>query len=497
MSQKPNDKIDSEGELRISQNVVDEYLQLRKSDLGASKRFYFEKIMPIIRPLLEQQSEHDELRKKKYSTLVSLMGFSPETTVQATLIIRPQKLIVVYSEGEKSKESAQPAIEYLQQQGIISPFDLTLIPIDAFDPQDIYDKLRKQIPDSDDVIMDITGGTKVMSATAGALAWEMNLTLCYLDGGWGPETGSAGLKAVSRLTVKSNPSRSRGYRYREEGLKAYESGNFIVAAERFNESRKLVESSYFDDLGLKLSMCYAALATFDRDRLSESKEILKDTLDSGGIRKLLKGQIYFDAHLKALERFATSDPPAMAAGFVEMAEVYARQQRYDLSGLLWYRAMEALVEIGVKRLAPKFNMSRPDWGLFADVLGLESPDEAEKLLTEKMSAIYSRGMTGLPRTVGLQDGFGLICVLDDRGSRFFNSKTTKEAVGKMMGLGSMRNRSFLAHGIENLNISDNQKLSEGASDLARGILQDDHAEFEVLRADLRPRELRHLWNHDS
>jgi hypothetical protein len=29
-------------------------------------------------------------------------------------------------------------------------------------------------------------------------------------------------------------------------------------------------------------------------------------------------EIYFDAHLKALERFATSDPPAMAAGFVEM-----------------------------------------------------------------------------------------------------------------------------------------------------------------------------------
>ena len=107
-----------------------EYLRIRNEEgIVPSKIFYFEHLMPLIRPWLEQQEEHQQLRKIRYSTLVSLMGFSPETTVHATVILRPQKLIIAYSKNVR--DAAEPAINYLLNEKIISPFNLDMLAIDA------------------------------------------------------------------------------------------------------------------------------------------------------------------------------------------------------------------------------------------------------------------------------------------------------------------------------------------------------------------------------
>src|SRR5215467_9071844 len=99
-------------EPQIPLEISQEYLRIRNEEgIVPSKVFYFKYLMPLLRPWLEQRKEHQRLREKKYSTLVSLMGFSPETTVHATLILRPRKLIIVYSED--ARDVARPAIEYL------------------------------------------------------------------------------------------------------------------------------------------------------------------------------------------------------------------------------------------------------------------------------------------------------------------------------------------------------------------------------------------------
>ena len=62
----------------------------RRRDIAESKDYYFERIMPLLRPVIESREEHVRLRGLGYTTLVSLMGFSPETTVHSALILRPQ-----------------------------------------------------------------------------------------------------------------------------------------------------------------------------------------------------------------------------------------------------------------------------------------------------------------------------------------------------------------------------------------------------------------------
>jgi len=474
-----------DNEQLVPDEIVQEYFRLRYLPDGIvdAKKFYFKHIMPLLRPWLEEQEEHKQLRDRKYTTLVSLMGFSPETTVQTTLILQPKKLIIVYN--EEVKETADPAIRYLLEEEIISPLDYEKLEIDAFNPVNIYDRIFDRIPISENMVFDITGGTKVMSATAGALAWEKNLSLCYLQGIWDPQKGASGLREASKLTVFPNPSRSRGYRYRRDALRSYEQGNFISAAERFNESVQLIDNSFFDQLSLALCDCYCAFVDFDRERITGKIDYLEEILKIGGIRRLYQNQMDFAPHLNALRKFAKKPINLMAtsAAFMELADLYAKQGRFDLAGLLSYRAMERFVEIGLNNISSNFKLEDPDWSLLTD---------NESSLRMEFAKLWRNRDDSLPRKVGLIDGFAILSILDENLNERFLRKKDQNALTVMMGKANKRNRSYLAHGVNNLNKKDSITLREGANDLAKAVLKDQSDELELLRSRLRPIELRKL-----
>jgi len=473
------------GDSGIPLESVEEYLALRQKQVAAAKTYYFEKLMPLMRPIIERQC--DRFRDRRCAVLLSLMGFSPETTVIASLILRPKKLVIAYSQN--AREEARPALRYLAREGIVDEFDVERIAIDPFDARDIYDKIERKLDelgDLDDLVFDITGGTKIMSATAGALAWEKNLTLSYLEGFWDPRSGSAGLEKASHLMLVDNPSRSRGYECRRQALASFEHGTFVAAAEKFSISLRLIDNdNSFDLIGRSLSLAYAAVADFDCAGVGAALPELRETFGIGSVRSLWLDRLPVEPHLEALRCFASRDLRAMTAGFMEFAELYARQGRHDFAGLLSYRAMEALVELGLKRIVPEFDMRRPRWDLFS--LG-------EEELRRRYGELGAPLRSILPdRDLALQTGFGVLCVVDDVAGRFQPGGTAKSAIGTMMRLGEIRNRSYLAHGFENLGSEDSAKLRVGANDLAAAVLRDEHAELEVLRAHLRPLNLRELW----
>ncbi len=492
----------------VPQEIINEYLRIRQENLNKSKIYYFDEIMPRIRPLLENRPKHVMIRNDQqqegFDTLVSLMGFSPETTVHAAVILRPKRLVIAFSEN--AKESARPAIDYLRREKIIDEFDMELVRIDAFDPQDIYDKLHGYLKNAGRisattendpntrgrVVFDITGGTKLMSATAGALAWERNLRLCYLDGGWDPKMGAAGMARSSDMTVIRNPSRLRGYHRRNEAMENYKRGNFVAAAEGFEESQRLIDDSFFDLLARTLCKTYCILADFDRDGLVDSIKKLEETVDIGGVRKIYEGNLAVQSHFVQLRKFAEGDLVTMTALLLELAETYSNQGRFDFSGLLLYRAMEALVEIGLKQRAPKFRMEAPD----VNAIPME-----EAVLRQEFSQLVGSGDAVIPqREITLQVGFGLLCILDNTVAlRFMGiddadardaKAIRRHAGGKMMKLGEIRNKSYLAHGFRTLSIHDSEELRSGAVDLARAILDDQQDHFEQVRNHIRPLDLQ-------
>jgi len=475
------------GEVLIPQDKVDAYLGLRSQGIAKSKIYYFRHLMPLLHKPLEMRAEHQEIRKMGFHTLVSLMGFSPETTVQVCTVIRPKALVVICTNDEKSKQASEPAFDYLRRKKLISYGSLTLVTVDAFNPQNIYDQLRPHVLNNDSIVLDITGGTKVMSATAGALAWELNLPLCYLDGGWNPESGSAGLKKVSRLEIKPNPSRSRGYRFRQEAMDAYDRGNFVVAEERFANSRQLIDDSFFDQLGLCLCRCYGALVDFDKQKLQAAVQQLREALHIGGVKRLLgSAQDEMEAHLQALRDFADGDLFTRTAAFAELAEIYAQQGRHDFSGLLWYRAMEALVEWRFHTLEPRFKMGKPDWKLLVAHL----PGKSKTL--KALQTAYAKLSTGihapLPPRVTLHSGFSLLCVLSAAGEHTAPTKASEA----LMTQAGIRNQSYLAHGSGNLSEDQARKLNKGAMKLANDLLGENFASFEMKRQHLRPLDLGNL-----
>jgi len=425
------------GTVMVPQEVVEAYQRVRAEGVVETKRYYFKHIMPLYRSALEHYAGHQAVRAKQYHTLVSLMGLSPETTVQACVITKPKKLVVVGSDNEIARKAARPGLEYLQQEGLIDFFSFKHVFVDAHDTQDIYEKLSEVLKSNEEsILLDITGGTKVMSATAGALAWELNLDICYLGEAFGAQH--------SVLAVKPNPSRSRGFQYRKEALDAYELGNFAVAGDRFLNSQRLIADSFFDLLGLELCRCYSAFLDFDRARLEAALQELEETLEVDGVHRLLSGvRERVEAHLRALREFSGNGLLARTAAFAEIAEIHTRQERFDLAGLFWRRAAESVVEWRLDRLEPKCSALKARWEMMA-----------ARLPTE-------------PRAVEVE----------------MNRMVAK-----------MRNKSYLAQGSGNLGKEDANTLRESAAKLAKAVLGDDFAEFEMQRQHLRRLDIAALAN---
>ena len=70
---------------------------------------------------------------------------------------------------------------------LISPAEWRIEDVDPTDTSGIYEAIRRHADGhaGDDRlrVMDVTGGKKIMSATAAVAAWELRMPLCYVEGG--------------------------------------------------------------------------------------------------------------------------------------------------------------------------------------------------------------------------------------------------------------------------------------------------------------------------
>ncbi|MDR2825634.1 MAG: hypothetical protein LBV76_02430, partial [Deltaproteobacteria bacterium] len=110
-----------------------------------------------------------------YDLLVSMAGFSPQTTAQAYLVLLPKKMHILCSSETSDQidriwqELHSACTEEIKQADVSHDI------CDPTDPLDIYRLIKNKIAqlrknaDVDSpfrVVIDMTGGKKVMSATA-------------------------------------------------------------------------------------------------------------------------------------------------------------------------------------------------------------------------------------------------------------------------------------------------------------------------------------------
>ena len=155
--------------------------------------FYYENILPLVLTEVKNRVTSSQNAPGDVGTLVSLMGYSPETTVIACTVLEPDFLHVVRS---SPSPDYIPSITNLLNRisGAYKPkMGVYEVMCDATDPYEIYKavslSLKRTIPHdlkNKRNIVDITGGKKVMSAMASLAASHQKALIAYIDGEYDP-----------------------------------------------------------------------------------------------------------------------------------------------------------------------------------------------------------------------------------------------------------------------------------------------------------------------
>lgn len=473
-----------------------------KAQLAINKEeadnFYFAEVLPPLLAILEQRPAHRLLRAEAVHVLVSLMGFSPETTVICAAILRPQSLVVVLS--ERAEHSYDRAHEYLTAHKILRPSQIERVIIPPTDPRAIYNEIRQALSRAVDNrgtprkrIFDVTGGKKIMSASAGQVAWEADWPLCYIDDGG---TYDANLRRPppghEQLILLPSPTQRHAEDARRTALEKYASRNYAAASEAFDKSRSIRPENRLDYFAYYLCQCYRSWADLNLPALATNLEQLSLRMAEPRIADLLRSRKQnlsrLEAHLSALERVARGEDLSLVATFLELAALYRASDRHDFACLLAYRGMEEIVDHGLKALAGAgFDRGTPRYELLGDREALEARFGA---LCGKLGG---RGKHVLPSKIGFIDGLILLCLVDRIYERLPRPMVETSFIQMLRGEAERRNASVLAHGDRTLTEADSRIIVSKAEELAKCTLKVEEFErFQALRADLGPLSLELL-----
>jgi hypothetical protein len=490
---KPWGTSEMQNEFTLAPELEAAWSQAQQAGPDQANAYYIANVLPLVLEHLEGLEEHREIRRQhEGATLISLMGFSPETTVIATALLRPKRLIIIRSRGEKTSRGLDSAADYLITHGVIPFARIRHEEVDPTNPAEIYQLIQQSIPRKNEpALVDVTGGKKVMSATAAQAAWELNVRLCYIESESYDRIRRRPLPGTERLLVLGNPSRQRAMQLRRQAFDHYSARAFSLAAGDFRAARDQNEDNRLDDLAVRLCACYSAWMDLNLAKLAADLDELELCLRTDRMRKLLEGRRPLTPHIEALRSVSRGDKLFLIASFLELQNVYQAQGRNDFACLLAYRCMEALVEYRLSELARgEFTGTAPKY----ELLGNAAELEASYIALSREVDGADNAETHLPRKLGLSNGFAMLCILDDMHEKAFRGASRADAIRRLRGVAKRRNQSVLAHGQQTLTADDSAKLQEMALALTNAIGGPAFASFETARGNLRPYELNALEN---
>lgn len=453
-------------------NVPDDIMQAWRQKNGREALdLYFEHILPLAISRLQERETPALVSAKPWDCLVSLMGFSPETTVLTTAVIKPKKRLVIIT-SEETLPHYDLVLGAVTRLGLLKPYQIDKVVVRPDDPRDIYDAVAGEIRKAEGgTLVDVTGGKKIMSATAGQAAWELNAPLCYVDGDYDPALRRP-RPGTERLIVLLDPSKERARQARNTAIEAWRMRQYAHAIKLFRTSMDMNPEHNIEELAIPLCELYAALGDFRLDDVATAIGELQSVANRVYLKPIV-ARLGIDRCIAALDGDPRLErPPTRIAAFLALSRAYAEQHRYDFGSLLAYRAIEAAVEEGLRRLsANAFQTSAPDY----TALGVDVEDLKRRYI-ELSRQIDGKADTEerLPAKIGLVNGFCIIALVDPEVVRTVFPKFPDIAatVRAVRSTAESRNRSILAHGTANLQASDHERIADLAMRMAHAVLPD-------------------------
>lgn len=310
--------------------------------------------------------------------------------------------------------------------------------------------------------INLTGGTKVMSASAALAASELDIEALYIaskliPGKNHPEPGS------ENLITLPNPISSLGTRTLETAANHFNKRNFTAAKEALETIGADFRGPFSDRFGLVLKsfnmLCetYTAWSEFSYDRAASAANdavffITDFLMDYYGVEfvEALEGNIYvldrlalFSTAENIFESFSGSED-----GFVFPFDLYFRALYEKSKGngavamILFYRAVEAVVQMRFSKM-----------GKNTETFPVDSfPEEIKERADELIKRVYKKGM--ITQRLGLINGTAILLSYEDDVFTEAARDLGKEAVegfdvrylDHIRELSNGRNRLIVIHG---------------------------------------------------
>lgn len=415
-----------------------------------ARRFHQENLFQDVIDLARRQSPL--LDKRPVQLLVSLSGFSPETTILAYELLKPIHVVIIRSAG--SRHSLDRIAEHLVGPGKLKNSAFQHFEIDPSDPRAIHrivaehacqDRIRGQR-----AVIDITGGKKVMSAAAALAAWQLDLEIAYIDSIYDAELRQP-VPGTEKLVLLENPISLFGHEELRTGRDIFSTGAFGHAAARFaalaarvanpNEARVLAGIAHF----------YATWCDLDFDGLGKSRIDLLNSIKHSDFRLSNENWRRLERQLEFTMQLVDRKPSALLTSFFLLGEHYLLTGRRDFAALLFYRTIEGCLSnrdesVGIV-LRSDLELKRR----FSEI-SVQVDPRRPQLEPSDNPGLVERAVW----LAAMQDAMAKKAQIDSVGS-----------LQHLMNLASLRNRSILAHGSETVSEIDCRPLQAKARDVLR------------------------------
>jgi hypothetical protein len=420
-----------------------------------------------------------------YDLLVSMAGYSPQTTAQAYLILKPKNLCIITS---SSSGDVLEAITYeiACGLGLEAPEELdkstfSLIICEPTDPLDIYHKIYSQIKAIKNkgnnnhlkICIDITGGKKVMSAAAALAAWQLDMDIIYSENAKynDRERGPSNLEDMKIIKL-SNPVTIFGDLEENEINKLFNNGLFSAASDAYKKLWSRMDEKYAEDrisqLKVKyyLSNLYNAWCNIDLFGIAKAIDKIYDNFKLFQYNLVIGDYIKLQHQLSFLKNLVLkrTNNPIDCINFYLLGQHYI-SNHFDFAVLLFYRCIENIFKSILEFNYKNFKFDNPNFNLLfnEDIKNIKS---LTKKFNETSLKLLKWETKKLPSKLTFMNSAILLYILDkdfideviqesgskeginygeDKYSKFFTS--LKETA-------DLRNYSILAHGNSNLNEFD-------------------------------------------
>lgn len=437
-----------------------------------ARRYYLDEMFTEVVQCACERSFRERPPPNVY-LLISLLGYSPETTLLIFELLRPSRLLVITNRD--AEEKLDCLYDRLILPGKLKFSQYERADCEASDYANIFRIIERRLQQEDvrqeiekarqetneqlpriPVMVDITGGKKVMGAVAALAAWEFNAVPCYLDGDEYDQEMRRPVPGTERLLILDRAMSEFGGREFQAAEKLFEAGAFEAAYDHFERLAEHLAHPERARLFRDMSELYSAWCTLDMDKLRCCTNRLKPAVEAARLPLRHADSRVLRRQLEFLEKLTSEDRDSLVLNHYLLGLHYQEVGRYDFSALLFYRTIEGCFARRLERRNPEFDPRRPNYDLLGDCERLR-----EKYCRWAQEVDPAFRQSALPHRISLMDAAVLLCALEDDLVREAGLDTA-DSLGNLRRLTEIRNRSVLAHGYQSISKEDSEQLERRA-----------------------------------